>query len=280
MAAVALLASGMASGMVAGRGGVRADTVDGTLEYVALGDSYASGHGAGTTYDDDACKRSPNAYPNSVYPKYKAVEQPSGFTSMVSVACTGATIADVVADQLAHVSTNARLVTLTVGGNDLRFADVATTCVLSSSADCAIALNDLATRIESIRKPLAELLTSIKEKALTVNLVVSGYPLIFDTGDCGALAISEDNRDRMRSLQVLVNGIIKETAAGSSVQFADPDPLFEGHRVCDSDRWINQVSDGIVAADPAATYHPNRDGQAAMAEAVFRAALGDGVGIG
>lgn len=277
---MALLVSGTVSGMVAGRGGVRADTVDGTLEYVALGDSYASGHGASTTYDDEACKRSPEAYPNIVFPKYKAVLRPSGFTHMVSVACTGATIADVVADQLPHVSANARLVTLTAGGNDLRFADVATTCVLNSSADCTIALNDLATRLESIRRPLADLLTSIKGKALTANVVVSGYPQIFSTGACGVLAISEANRDRMRSLQVAVNEIIRVTAGDSSVQFADPDPLFEGHRVCDTDRWINQVSDGIVAADLAAAYHPNRDGQAAMAEAAFRAAIGSGVGLG
>jgi len=260
--------------------GARAATVDGTLEYVALGDSYASGHGASTTYDDNACKRSPSAYPNIVFPKYRAVEQPSGFTSLVSVACTGATIPDVVAKQLPQVSSHVRLVTLTVGGNDLGFAGVATTCVLQSSADCTSALNDVAGKLDSIRQPLTDLLVAIKKQALTANVVVSGYPKIFDTGACGVLAVSEANRDRMRSLQDAMNQIIKEVAAGTSAQFADPDPLFEGHRVCDSDYWINEVGDAIVVRDPAAAYHPNQNGQAAMAEAIFQAAIGSGVHSG
>jgi lysophospholipase L1-like esterase len=267
----------MAFAMTAHTLGARAETIDGTLDYVALGDSYASGHGASTTYVDNACKRSTNAYPNMVFRKYKAVEQPSGSTSLVSRACTGATIADIVTHQVAYVQAHTRLVTLTAGGNDVGFASAATTCVLHSSADCTMALNNLAVKLDSVRRPLTDLLVSIKRQALTANVVVSGYPRIFDTGDCGLLAISEANRDRMRSLQQMMNQIIQQAAADSSAQFADPDPLFEGHRVCDSDHWINQVSDAIVGGDPTAAYHPNQDGQAAMAEVVFRAAIGSGV---
>jgi lysophospholipase L1-like esterase len=270
--AVVLLAFGAVQAL-----GARADTIDGTLHYVALGDSYASGHGASTTYDDDACKRSPKAYSSIVFPKYGAVEQPSGASSLVSVACTGATIADVMAKQLPEVGATTRLVTLTAGGNDLDFSGVARTCVLSSSADCSLALNHLAGNVNEIRQPLDDLLRAIRKQALTANIVVSGYPLIFDTGACGAFAISEANRDRMRSLQTAVNQEIRDVARNNSVQFADPDQFFEDHRVCDSDHWINEVADAIVVGDPAAAYHPNENGQAAMAEAVFRAALGTGV---
>ena len=259
--------------------GARADTVDGTLHYVALGDSYASGHGASSTYDDDACKRSPKAYSSTVYLKYRAVAQPSGATSLVSVACTGATIPVVMADQLPKVGAATRLITLTVGGNDLNFAGVAKTCVLSSSADCNSALNHLAGNVNEIRKPLNDLIRAIRLKALIANIVVSGYPMIFDTGACGVLAISEANRNRMRALQTAVNLNIKDAAKSNSVQFADleEEGYFIGHRVCDSDPWINSVGDAIVAGDPAAAYHPNEDGQAAMAQVVFDAALGTGV---
>ena len=142
---------------------------------------------------------------------------------------------------------------------------MATTCVPNSSADCTIALNDLATKLNSIRRPLTDLLVAIKKQALTANVVMSGYPKIFDTGACGVLTISEANRDRMRSLQDATNQIIREVATDTSTQFADPDPLFDGHRVCDSASWINTVGDAVVAGDRAAAYHPNQDGQAAMA---------------
>jgi len=270
----------LALGLCAVTYSARAETIDGTLDYVALGDSYSSGHGASTSYVDNSCKRSAAAYPGLVFDRYKAAVQPSGTTSFTSVACTGAKIQDVLGTQLSSLTSSTDLVTITIGGNDMDFGGIATTCVLNSSADCTIAINDAEGKVESLRAPLTNLFQKIRTTASSfATIVVSGYPLIFDTGDCGALAISEDNRDHMRSLQTRFNTMLEETSTGISggnvpIAYAQPDPLFETHRVCDTDRWINEVGDAILNGDVAGAYHPNAIGQTAMGEAIVDAALG------
>ncbi|WP_206342526.1 SGNH/GDSL hydrolase family protein [Streptomyces ureilyticus] len=259
------------------------NTIDGTLDYVALGDSYSSGHGASSTYTGDVnttCKRNDLAYPNVFFAKYLASAQPSKSSSMFNLACTGAKIQDVIDDQLGSVTGSVEMVTITIGGNDVHFADVARTCVLNGSAVCTQALNEASPKISTLRQPLTDLLAEIRKRAPVANIVISGYPKIFATGGCGALSISEDNRDRMRGLQELMNDLIREVAGASDrVQYADPDGLFNGHRVCDTgDLWINQVGDAVAQLDTGAAYHPNANGHAAMADAVFDAAQGSTTG--
>ena len=69
--------------------------------YVALGDSYASGVGTGSYTLSSSCKRSVYAYPY-------LLSQQRANTSLVSVACSGATTANVTASQLSSVTRRRR----------------------------------------------------------------------------------------------------------------------------------------------------------------------------
>src|SRR3954471_21497087 len=80
--------------------------------YVAMGDSYASGTGT-RQYYDAACQRS-----NASYAKQLAARD--GLT-LSHVACSGARIPDVRANQLGALSPATNLVTISIGGNDARF---------------------------------------------------------------------------------------------------------------------------------------------------------------
>jgi lysophospholipase L1-like esterase len=95
-------------------------------EYVALGDSYASGAGAGS-YVDGSCRRSSNAYP---------ALRGKEFPSFKFVACSGATTKSL-RSQLRALTPATTLVTITIGGNDLGFVDVLTTCTLQGDNSCA-----------------------------------------------------------------------------------------------------------------------------------------------
>src|SRR5688572_14889483 len=95
------------------------------VNYVALGDSYASGLGTGS-YDgaSGSCKRGPLAYPAL----WAAATAPASFKS---VACSGAKTGDVI-NQSATLASSTNLVTVQVGGNDAGFTDVITTCTFGS----------------------------------------------------------------------------------------------------------------------------------------------------
>ena len=69
-----------------------------TVNYVALGDSYSSGVGAGSYYSSSgSCDRSPNAYPA----QWAAANSVTSFTF---AACSGATTADVINNQLSALN--------------------------------------------------------------------------------------------------------------------------------------------------------------------------------
>ena len=88
--------------------------------YVALGDSYSSGVGAGS-YDSASgdCKRSTKAYPRL----WAAAHSPSSFAF---TACAGARTGDVTASQLGPLNSSTALVSITIGGNDAGFSSVIT----------------------------------------------------------------------------------------------------------------------------------------------------------
>src|SRR5690349_7711081 len=98
--------------------------------YVALGDSYSSGVGAGSYISSSgSCDRSTKAYPYL----WNAAHSPSSFAFN---ACSGATTDDVMAGQLGSLNSATSLVSITIGGNDAGFSDVMTTCVIQSDSAC------------------------------------------------------------------------------------------------------------------------------------------------
>ncbi|MGH7747222.1 MAG: GDSL-type esterase/lipase family protein, partial [Candidatus Dormibacteria bacterium] len=93
----------------------------GGLAYAALGDSYVSGNGSGSE-DGTDCRRSANAYPAQF-------AKASGHFALTDfAACTGATISSVERSQLGGIGP-ARLVSVTVGGNDARFGEIIIDCL-------------------------------------------------------------------------------------------------------------------------------------------------------
>src|SRR2546423_9450877 len=106
-----------------------------TINYIALGDSYSSGVGAGG-YDPASgiCERSPRSY-TALW----AAGHPG--TAFTSVACGGATTDDVLSKQVGALSSATTMVTITIGGNDAGFVSVVTTCLLGTDGACSFALN-------------------------------------------------------------------------------------------------------------------------------------------
>ena len=123
-----------AAGLVTALSGVPAADAASSVRYVALGDSYSSGLGAGSYISSSgSCDRSTNAYPE----QWAGANSPASF---VSAACAGATTADVISSQVSALSAGTTLVSITIGGNDAGFSSVMETCVLKSTTTCLSAV--------------------------------------------------------------------------------------------------------------------------------------------
>lgn len=220
--------------------------------YVALGDSYSSGVGAGDYgegEDDGSCMRGRHAYP-----VLWAKEHPAA--RFTFVACSGATTEDVRKTQLGALGSDTGLVTISIGGNDVGFSHILSTCKLGSEDSCAEAVSTAEATFRTELPPkLTATYTEIRRAAPRARLVVLGYPRLFETTSCGFLSMSVDNRTVLNRGARLLEGIIRSQAQAAGAAYASVDALFAGHRVCADDPWINGT-DFFVRN----SYHPTADG--------------------
>nr|MBA2558720.1 SGNH/GDSL hydrolase family protein [Propionibacteriales bacterium] len=226
---------------------------------VALGDSYASGVGTRTYYvASGACKRSPYAYP--------VVEARQLSAALTFVACAGATTAGVLRTQVAALSPSTTDVTVTVGGNDAGFRSVVVACAQPAwSSDCDGAIDRAQAYISTdLAKQLNVLYRAIRARAPAAQVIVAGYPYLFNGEDCNAgtwFSPAEEGRLNVTSDQL--DGVLARRAAAHGFEFVDTRVAFTGHAVCASDEWINGLSNPVTES-----YHPNRHGQAGYAALV------------
>jgi lysophospholipase L1-like esterase len=252
--------------------------------YVALGDSYASGAGlAGVK--DKACDRTAGNYPGLI----------SEFASMVGlkhtfddVTCSGATTNNfwnpqgANAPQADALTPRTRLVTLTLGGNDVGFSSVLATCARVAATDrdgtpckqyfTAGGKDVLAERVATMEGRVHDVLAEIKRRSPAAKVIVVGYPALFpdDGVGCAEVPFAKGDFAYLRDTTKQANAALRRqaNAEGVHASYADTYTPTVGHDMCQprEERWIESLT---PAANTAAA-HPNASGQFAMAVATLR----------
>ncbi|MDI5964640.1 SGNH/GDSL hydrolase family protein [Streptomyces sp. SL13] len=227
---------------------------DGT--YAALGDSYAVAVGS-NTYDTPAtdCRRGPTSYP-----RLWAAQHPS--YTFVEAACSGATTADVINTQIPQIPSNATLVTVQVGGNDVGFVDVLENCILTiSDSDClsGVAQSEAAAQ-NVLPAALAQTYAAIRAQAPNARVIVVGYPRLYTIGgDCGILGLSDTERTALNGAADVLAGVTATAAANAGFTFLDARPVFDPHSICSGNgEWLNSLDWSKIDE----SYHPTATGYA------------------
>ena len=236
------------------------------VHYVALGDSYSSGVGAGSYIGSSgSCDQSTNAYPAL----WDAANQPASY---VSEACSGATTATVLSSQLSALSAATTLVSITVGGNDVGFSSVMETCVLLPTSSCVSAVQH-AEGLTATQLPgeLDSVLNAIRADAPNARVVVLDYPELYDLSrSSSCIGLSTTDRTDLNQGADQLDSQIQAAAARHGDVFADMRGAFSGHEICDSSSWLHSVN----ILDISESYHPTASGQSGAYEPVFSAAAG------
>ncbi len=234
--------------------------------YVALGDSYSSGVGAGSYIGSSgSCDQSTNAYPAL----WDTANQPASY---VSEACSGATTKTVLSSQLSALSAATTLVSITVGGNDVGFSSVMETCVLLPTSSCVSAVNHAeALTASQLPGELDSVLSAISADAPNARVVVLDYPRLYDLNKSSScIGLSTTDRTDLNQGADQLDNQIKAAAARHSDVFADVRGAFTGHEICDSGSWLHSVN----FLDISESYHPTASGQSGAYEPVFSANAG------
>jgi hypothetical protein len=264
------------------------------LNYVAMGDSFSSGEGVepfepGTAEPGvNECHRSELAYAHILDqdPELTLNLENDGF-----VACSGATTASITLGyngegaQIDHVSSDTDVITMSIGGNNMPFADFAVACVMPGTSSCdedaydnamAGIANNVTPRVEYMLEALRDRLIDLESDA---TVLVIGYPqLVPDTWvstTAGCWWLQPDELPAIREVTSTLNVAIENEvdAVGGNFHFVSPeapDSPFIGHELCrnTSDPKPSYFLNYDSGAPQVYTFHPNDLGQQAYAELI------------
>lgn len=264
--------------------------------YVAMGDSFSSGEGnppfeAGTDQggaNENRCHRGSQAYPRLLQ------NDPNlDLGAMAFVACSGATTSNVINGkygedpQVDALSADTEVVTITVGGNDIKFREFALACVFSNCSSTSDEYQEswdimtdsnrsdyLPDKLEAVFAAMANKLTA---NNTVVDVYVLGYPKVItqaswtettSSNPNNCLYMSEASASVAEAIIAKLNSTIEEAVEDyDDPRFVYVDPLasgspFIGHELCRGDGYFRGLeSAGIFGGNDAYVFHPNQDGQ-------------------
>lgn len=278
----ALLAGVATLAMTLGFTAIPADAAPPTVDYVALGDSYTAGIGAGPYDDTKNCIQNSGGYVDFV-------ARTGPVDLLVNAGCSGAELSGgptSVAAQLSAPKTlaalaDAELVSITAGANDLGFAQIIGICATMSPTDCKNAVNVATSEasLSALTLALAETYKGIQAAAPHATIVVLGYPQLFDTTDPAVtLPIPVASQEQINLGTLAINRAIRDAVNfannnyGTKAIYVDVTDRFAGHEVNSGDPWIFFAAyvdgTGTVQLDPR-SFHPTKAGHRAYASALL-----------
>ena len=262
-----------------------------SLQVVALGDSYAAGTGAGD-YEpgtDGVCYRSANSAAAVVVSDLRSRGKKVDFANVM---CSGAAIPDLStafkgeAPQLDSLKTTTDLVLLTIGGNDVSFADYAGFCIQADCTGSRLVLDQL----PSMTTELTALLGEIKHRSPRARVVLGGYGRAFSPAAnapdvpldpiCGDGILTLPERAEGAEVSKGVDRAIRDGVRAArrdgvnavyASAYTDGGTLraeFEGHSACQAGTPFYRGLDALAPGQegPVAVLHPSKAGQAAFAK--------------
>ncbi|WP_254398438.1 SGNH/GDSL hydrolase family protein [Streptomyces sp. AC558_RSS880] len=223
---------------------------------------------------DAECECSSGSYPSWIAETYK----PAVFKD---VTCGGATTRSLwdkegsAAPQVDALTQDTDLVTVTLGGNDLGFSDVLTTCVLAGlttreGTPCRDkAVKDVDAGFARLNTRLPDMITDIKRRSPKAHVVVVGYPNPFpaDGSTCGSsVPLAKGDVTWLHQTTNRLNLLPEMAAYTKQAEFVGASSLFRGRDMCrpSSKQWINP----LLPQTPGSA-HPDAVGHLMTAHQVY-----------
>jgi lysophospholipase L1-like esterase len=248
-----------------------------TLDIVIAGDSYSSGVGASGSTFGGTCVRS-NATWGAVYGQLARAKGLS--VNVNNVACAGGVVKDLYG-QINAVNADTDLVLVTIGGNDVGFANIVVQCFTPLIADpyrCRDSIWSGKAKVPAVQTAALAALKALKAKLHPgAKVIVMSYPYLANPSNyiLRSLNGQYNSGQAARELgdlgdQAVINAanLANVDAGYELVKFIPIKDRFVGHEpnqnpyADNPQRWVNEF-------DLSGPYHPNRTGYAVMAKAVL-----------
>lgn len=247
-------------------------------KYVAMGSSFAAGPGIPDYYEATPapCYRSTQNYAHQLAERLSL--------SLTDVSCSGATTAHLtgprgnIPPQLDALTPDTRLITVTIGGNDLGYIGglTASSCAglmmeTGVEADCAPLIvppaeqtfSDLAQRMDAVAK-------EVRRRAPEAQLVFVDYLAVLpEAGTCPATPLNDFAADGARYTASRLAEITRTVAGDNGASVITASEFSKGHDACSAEPWMHGYP-RPGAPIKGTMYHPNAAGMTAVADALER----------
>ncbi|MFF0991058.1 GDSL-type esterase/lipase family protein [Kocuria nitroreducens] len=213
-----------------------------TIELVNLGDSFSAAFGTGGLQQVegvDSCDQGTGRDHVDELGSHPRVEV------TLDAACAGYTaqeVEDLVSTKpVREALATADVVTLTMGGNDIGWAEFIGTCSAAAEAEsgpapCDALLAQAPARIAAASSSAAETADAIGTES-DARIVVLGYPNLFDDRQDSPL-ISAGRAAQLNDWTDELNAALAAAVAEEGAVFVDVTDRFRGHGVGSADPWI------------------------------------------
>ncbi|ANP45124.1 SGNH/GDSL hydrolase family protein [Candidatus Viadribacter manganicus] len=242
--------------------------------YVNMGSSFAAGSGAGPA---------PEASPARCYQSqvnYAHLLAARRNLALTDVSCGGATSTHLLnawnelPAQIDAITADTRLVTITIGGNDVAYAGNLTqaSCdpdetirVATFSVPCPAAPFPIASdAFETLERNLGEATRQIKSRAPEARVIFIQYVTLVPQVQCANSRLSEVEAAELRVVAARLAEVTARAGEANGAEVFRIDEASRNHTPCDADPW----STGLPRdnAGTQAPWHPNTRGMEVIAE--------------
>ncbi len=251
--------------------------------YVSLGDSYVAGPFIPNPILPLGCLKSDHNYPRLAAGGIGLpLRDPS---------CSGATTDDMTnpqsvdpdgpnPPQFNSLDASTKVVSLTIGGNDIGFSSIAESCITYNpfSHPCkdkydSGGVDQISQRIQATAPKVAAVLQGIHARSPSARVFVVNYPAIFPETGSGCwpqMPISYSDTPYLRAKEQELNQMLATQAAANGASLVSWYAASIGHDACKSSsvRWVEP----LVPGNSAAPIHPNASGMVGGANVLVGAA--------
>ncbi len=244
--------------------------------YVSMGSSFAAGPGITVSADSPSnrCSRSRDNYANQLARKRGLV--------LIDVSCSGATTAHVIGPwddlppQIESVTPETRLVTMTIGGNDVSYVRdlIAFSCAHqakppSGAPDgrCPDVNIPTSKDWQTLDENLAKIASEVRRRAPQARLVFVQYlPVLSSKAECAAIPLTEQERKTVVAIADRLTAVTQAAAKRWKADVVYPAKTSTDHGPCSSTPWISGFPrEGQPGFVP---YHPTLAGMSAIAQSI------------
>jgi lysophospholipase L1-like esterase len=244
--------------------------------YVAMGSSFAAGPGIGTSVVGASaqCARSNDNYAHQLARLRNL--------ALTDVSCSGARTAHVLGPwdelpaQLDALRSDTRLVTITIGGNDLGYIGglMGASCKAlqllekSPARQCGPLMLPQENAFATLANQLRLIASKVHHRSPRARLIFVDYATVLPPSDvCANTPMAAEDAATARQIASRLVQITSQVAKESGADHLAASLVTREHHACAPDPWMNGFAPASVEAS-GVYYHPRLAGMTAVAEAL------------